>query len=965
MRIIIFLLTVLCAYSSILAQIPAIRNFGPRDYNGGTQNWCIEESAGKYMFVANTVGLMVFDGNNWTTGWTPNHTTVHGVIFKEKSNRIYIGAFEEFGYFKNLPPLNKSPYISLSSHIPDKYKVGTDIWGLYEMPDGSIIFRSNYYLFTYNEVRNSLYINTLPDKTTNISVIGGKVYVTTEKSIYSFDGKKLIRLNSGFEKKSGYICGGFADPYDNRPVFVTRNGNFLKLTGQKIHTHTIPQISNSVSGKNIFCVSESDKKIAFGTIDKGLVIYDKEKNTVLTLDRANGLRNNTVLGLHTDSDGNLWAALDNGLSYIMFDSPFRTILSDNESVGTGYASYPLGDRLYLGTNQGLYNVQLPGKNPISSFTPVKVEGISGQIWTLADAGDRLLCGADVGAFEIIGNKAIPIPGIKGTWGFRRVPGRQDYWIASHYNGIALLKKIGNKFVFLHNIEGTNECSVNFEIGNDGLIWYSHWLQGVYCLKTDSDLRRVEKQTVYNAGNQLERDDNHLVTKINNRIYLCANNGYFTRNSSDGKLEKAEWLCRLFPTNNITTRLLETPQGNIWGYRPGHLSYASRSGNKFVKRSIHYKSMVNRLQMNLGNPSFLADGRTIMNQEEGVFVVDPSYPEPEFRDVYINNVLSVNDGPDSPKGFLYRALGLNIPTEFKAEPGKNSLYFDFSLPEYRDERGVTYSTFVKGYDKDWTEPQPESFRRLDNLPPGKYVMQIKAFDTILGNTATTDISFQVCPRWYQTWWAKTLGLLIMAIIIYFCVDAVKHRIESTIERRRLTEERRRIEEEEKNTLKESHERLMENNRYLNEEIKRKTGELAGTDINLQRKTDVLNDIRASLDNIMAIPPGRVDDIRGAISRLKCSLNFHTSEDSNWENMQENFNIIFDNFLKKLMLRYPQLTRNDLRICSYLRMNMSTKEIASLMNVSERSVESNRYRLRKRLGMVSGQSFQDFFNNIDNE
>ena len=72
-----------------------------------------------------------------------------------------------------------------------------------------------------------------------------------------------------------------------------------------------------------------------------------------------------------------------------------------------------------------------------------------------------------------------------------------------------------------------------------------------------------------------------------------------------------------------------------------------------------------------------------------------------------------------------------------------------------------------------------------------------------------------------------------------------------------------------------------------------------------------------------------------------------------------NIAFDDMLTKLVRRYPKLSRTDIKLCSYLKLNLSSKEIAALMNISERSVESSRYRLRKKLGMASGQSFAEFF------
>jgi DNA-binding CsgD family transcriptional regulator len=73
----------------------------------------------------------------------------------------------------------------------------------------------------------------------------------------------------------------------------------------------------------------------------------------------------------------------------------------------------------------------------------------------------------------------------------------------------------------------------------------------------------------------------------------------------------------------------------------------------------------------------------------------------------------------------------------------------------------------------------------------------------------------------------------------------------------------------------------------------------------------------------------------------------------------FDEINNDFLKKIKGLYPQLTSTDLKLCAYLQLNMSSKEIAQLMNISLRGVEISRYRLRKKLQLPTEKSFVEFF------
>ena len=73
------------------------------------------------------------------------------------------------------------------------------------------------------------------------------------------------------------------------------------------------------------------------------------------------------------------------------------------------------------------------------------------------------------------------------------------------------------------------------------------------------------------------------------------------------------------------------------------------------------------------------------------------------------------------------------------------------------------------------------------------------------------------------------------------------------------------------------------------------------------------------------------------------------EEDWHLFEQHFDQVHENFLKRIKEIHPGLTPKDLKICAYLRMNLSSKEIAPLLNISVRGVEISRYRLRKKLGL----------------
>ncbi|MDV7395572.1 sigma factor-like helix-turn-helix DNA-binding protein, partial [Arthrospira platensis SPKY1] len=96
----------------------------------------------------------------------------------------------------------------------------------------------------------------------------------------------------------------------------------------------------------------------------------------------------------------------------------------------------------------------------------------------------------------------------------------------------------------------------------------------------------------------------------------------------------------------------------------------------------------------------------------------------------------------------------------------------------------------------------------------------------------------------------------------------------------------------------------------------------------------------------------------LKKLLRLIDGHITGDQDWELLEESFNNVHGNFFKKLKAQYENLTPGDLRLAAYLKMNLSSKEIAQLLNISVRGVENKRYRLRKKLGLPEEENLAEF-------
>jgi len=86
------------------------------------------------------------------------------------------------------------------------------------------------------------------------------------------------------------------------------------------------------------------------------------------------------------------------------------------------------------------------------------------------------------------------------------------------------------------------------------------------------------------------------------------------------------------------------------------------------------------------------------------------------------------------------------------------------------------------------------------------------------------------------------------------------------------------------------------------------------------------------------------------------------DEDWKKFEKNFDYVHNGFIHKLTEGFPELTFSERRMCIYLKVDLASKEIASLLNLSPRSVETVRYRLRKKFGLDREDNLRDFLNRL---
>lgn len=924
------------------AQETIFRNFPSTQYRGGTQNWDIEQLPDGQMAIANNNGLLVYDGARWSLFPIRNYSTVRSLYYEHTTGRLYAGASGEFGYYEVDPLTYQYVYHSLSDQFSPAQRGFGEVWKILPWGD-KLVFQSKTHLMIQDRY-GKLRVFRSKYRIETMALVGNRLILGTRRGLEEWRNDKCVPLPGALFREKVIVRSII--PYGRQILVATQQKGIMTYDGKQL-IDDLSGLAPVLRENQIFCAELHNGKLAIGTVKAGMVVKDLVGGQNMYLNSSKGLLNNTVLSTAFDAEGNIWLGLDNGISCALANVPFRNIVSERFSIGMGYTSIIYADKLYLGTNQGLFVKGLPLFQQLAYQSPVPVGGISGQIWQLCKIDNTLFCCADQGLFVIVDGRAHKIEGPDGVWYICQLKKHPGYLLVADYMGLVLLQKGGSSYKMVCRLKTDADGIGNLLEDADGTLWSSHWQKGIYHLALTQDMKRVKILQLFNAHNGLVVDQGNLLCKVRGRIYVSSVDGFYCYDKKTRKLVYNKPLSKVFDTYGSSLKITETPQHNLWAQKADYLAIAHPKGKEYVVDSVSYRGIVGTQQFGLGNMYSLGIGYSLVNSNDGFYLVKEnnkasqhSYP------LYVSKIVATNKGDSIVYGRTFKNEGekqsITLPHSL------NSIVIEFVSPEYVTEDAITYSCYLEHYDSRWSVSHNNT-KEYTQLSKGKYIFHVRAYNRISGKTQEVSMEITILPAWYETVWAYILYFLLACLAIYLLMWYLKIRAD-----RELMIER----------TKRQAEIVQMQNEQLQTELKHKSSELASSTMSSIHQNDILQ----KLDEEMASLSESVrrEDkktvVTSKISDIRSDLQSYLNNDEGWEKFEENFNVVYDDFMKKLTTQYTNLKTSDRKLCAYLRMGLSSKEMAALLNMSVRSIETARYRLRKKLNLESGENLTDFIQNF---
>lgn len=864
-------------------EIPHIWSIERSVYGGEHQNWMIAEDRQGLLYVANSDGVLIFNGFDWQLVPLTGNGRARAV-FLGQDGRVYASGFECFGYIDRGIP-SRPVYVP----IADSLLRGSneEIWSIYGT-DSTILFQSFAKVFLYDY--DSIQSVDLPSNVVLGASVDQQFYVPKiRQGLYQLDRGQLVELAGSDQLPESSKISGILSGEQPRKLLIATQNHGLYTYSNGIYTAWNGELNDQLKSQQINRLTRlKDGGLAIGTISDGLYITPAgDRSSLMHLNKLNGLPNNTILSIFQAHDGNLWVGMDNGICRVDLADPSRHYYDRQGLLGTIFTSAVHKGRLYLGTNQGVY-MRLDG----GSFQ--LVPGTQGQVWSMVSLENQLLCGHNDGTFSIEGDRATKISENAGGWWMDTLPDGRV--LQSTYNGLILIdpanpnlqsEPLGRRAIRLLKFTRLGKTlyglSSNYQM---------------YRITLEDDFSCIVEEQQYPFSRKLSRDPSISFFNYQEGVGFRSGGELFL---FEGDTIKPLMFDKAIKPTDYSDYSIQYSLASQFGWRANF----PLSNHQF--HFIEHKEAV------------------ILGSDEGytVFPVRAITPRPIHARIDFVEAAS--------KLVMWDSTGF-----VELKPDENNLLVQLCNHQPQPDIHLEYQLYP------WSSTfyeVPDGGKLIFNaLEAGSYTLRLR---DRTGQQKSL-IQFTIAPHWYDSWPGVVLAILGISGMLLL----VHYR-----NRQDLVRQSENLQKEKERELEAA--RIKAKNEQLEQELLYKSKMLVNSAMTIAQKNKILLELKQKMKTERSDPPPTGGRNRGLLKLINRSLH----SDQEWQLFEKNFAEVHENFLQTLKEQYPNITSGELRLAAYLRMDLSSKEIASILHISTRSVENKRYRLRKKMALESSQNLKD--------
>jgi AraC family transcriptional regulator, chitin signaling transcriptional activator len=904
LQILFFIFISFSLYSQEL--LPFVENYSKSNYQGDNQIWNVAQGNDDAMYFANNYYLLRYDGVKWEKYTLPNKTIIRSIMVD--GDKIYSGSYKEFGYWYRKE--GKLNYVSISNgnKVFDDNN-NEEIWKIFKF-NNKIYFQSFNGIFSFDgkhikEIKLSFLISYC------FIVDHELLIASVENGVYKMDGGRIEKVKEWAVLEKNVIHA--IQKYQNKTYFFTKKNGVYVLENKNLIPWKNP-LNNILKTANVNVAQFiKNDKLIIGTANKGVYILDLKDGSYTNINRNNVLMNNSILSIAQDKENDLWLGLDNGIAHIEVNSPISIFYDSSGDLGSVYSVASTAKGYLMASNHGIFKYEDKKMDLIPNT--------QGQAWNISKINNKYLIGHSEGTFVYENGAFSKLNTQNGGWNMAKSNIDNSYLQAT-YSGVIIYNDandLNQKTVVNGLIKPIKYVAQN----RKNEIWAADNNRGLYrILYNDTNIPKIENIT---QRSKISNDFGVKIFEFRNEILFLIHNSWYTYNSISNELEENA----LFNTNfkNVSD-IVAIDENHFMVLQDGLLYHVYATDNKFIKNSIQEKYYKGKI-INNNLKVFKNNDRYLLNLDDGFISLQLKY---ENKQKAIIKVEAFSNG---------------ILVKNKSKIKHNS---ELRIHAISGIYGATKpDLFYKiNGTKDFI-PVNEGLIVLNNLNSGSHEVTIYQNDGVHYNKVA-NFQFVVAKAWYFSFWMILVYLIVIGTVLYLYYKWNKMKY---IQKLKLQEEELRHQKKilEMELKAENELNSQEYEKHILElEIQSKSSEVAGKSLSIAKQSEMIENIQGILDS--------ETDFNKLKSEIKKAIKINAVNKHEWETFETNLNQIHNEFIVSLSKKYPNLTPKDIKLCIYLKMNLSSKEIAPMMNISFRGVELHRYRLRKKLNLLQEENLSKF-------
>ena len=817
-RILLFwMLTPICLWAQNQdIGFPYIKNYYPAEYKAHVQNFDVVQDNRGVMYFANFRGILEFDGQTWRTIQTSKISQVTALAI-DTTGTIYVGAAGEIGFLQP-DPKGELKFSSLVDSLKEEDRQFKHIIsilatneGVFFVTDASILLWNNgsfKSIKSEGEINAAYYVNKR------------LFFFDKRNGLQYLQDTRKIKVPTGKEFSEAVVIKGMLSLGAGKVLIATGIDGLLILDDTGISRFQTSD-DKYLRENSISCaVKLKDGTIAIGTERGGLALYYPDGTLKQKIDQ--GIQNDYIRALYTDSKDVLWVALDNGISRI--ETPSSLSFFDQKRGINGAVNQILrhnGD-LFFATDKGLFHFDSEQKKYVA------IPGINSACWSILPNDNSILAATSKGLFLLTGNSSnLLAPGFSFKL-FRSNVNNSNVYIGQ-LDGITHLQNVNGKWISKGKIQGITDEVSEIQEDQNGILWAVIATRGLVRL----DPQGNEPPVIYDEMKGLPSRFGNHINKVGGSIFVTTQNGIFCYDSKANNFAPVTALRNdtLMPKEWFST-IVEDSKGNLWSTGGDQTNIQIRNKDLKVAQSQMLLNPVRDKTIWTIYPE--SSGKVWLGGSEGAFSYEPEIQKnlTEVPKVLIRGFSVRGDSILFGGTFLTDNHRISTIQPAQAFPlldySLNTVAFNFACPSFSMYEAVQFQFFLKGFENEPSAWITDTYKEYTNLPAGEYTFTVVAKNIYGQISSPATFRFSIKKPFYQTYIAYLLYLLVLVALIYVVV-----RVRS----QKLIKEKKNLE----NLIKERTEEVVSQK----EEIEKQSEELSSKNAELEKINLIVKSINSEI------------------------------------------------------------------------------------------------------------------------